>query len=477
MKMNKVYFALLILVASAGCGGGGSSGAGSSSSPSISVTPTQATVNILATQQFTATVENSGAAAVDWSVNGTAGGDSTVGTISDAGLYTAPVDVPNPANVTVEATIHGTSLSATASVTVAPPQTPSITTLASLPGWGTSEGIAVDDDNNILLAYSSGYPTLGVGSFDPHGNQRWYYALPNPQPDGVMGLVNVPGKGIYFVASGTSGDGVTEMAQVGALNDSGDVVVEPSLHTLVLNDMDTDPENLSYSGGSLFLGLLPWSQGADQPWAVVMDLAADLTEEFPVRDTAVNVTGGILASPDHIVAAGSMYSNTPTTYVRYFKPDGTLVWEKTFVGFETDYGPTLGEDSSGFIYLAGVNYHSDAPSALALLKLDQNGNEIWEKTWTADNPNSGQCSAMGTSLVTSASGQLIVLGAMDCHASAFGVDPDGTIQWKFRGGAADTQRFERAVVDSQGHIYSSVLDWVPNEGVAKYKFLVRLNVP
>jgi len=71
------------------------------------------------TQQFTATVTGSSNTAVSWSVNGVAGGNSKVGTISTAGLYTAPQDLPSPATVTVTATAQAdTTRSASASVTI-----------------------------------------------------------------------------------------------------------------------------------------------------------------------------------------------------------------------------------------------------------------------------------------------------------------------------------------------------------------------
>lgn len=41
---------------------------------------------------------------VTWTVNGIAGGNATVGTITSAGVYTAPAAVPSPASVTVRAT-------------------------------------------------------------------------------------------------------------------------------------------------------------------------------------------------------------------------------------------------------------------------------------------------------------------------------------------------------------------------------------
>jgi hypothetical protein len=61
------------------------------------------------TQQFTATVKGTSNTAVTWSVNGVSGGNSTVGTISSTGLYTAPQDLPNPAIVTIQATSQASS--------------------------------------------------------------------------------------------------------------------------------------------------------------------------------------------------------------------------------------------------------------------------------------------------------------------------------------------------------------------------------
>ena len=70
---------------------------------SVSVSPANPSVQTSATQQFTATVTGSSNTAVNWQVNGVAGGNSVTGTISTSGLYTAPSAVPSPAAVTVNA--------------------------------------------------------------------------------------------------------------------------------------------------------------------------------------------------------------------------------------------------------------------------------------------------------------------------------------------------------------------------------------
>jgi hypothetical protein len=60
-------------------------------------------VTTSSTVQFTAAVTGNSNQNVTWQVNQVDGGNSTVGTISTGGLYTAPANVPNPATVTVSA--------------------------------------------------------------------------------------------------------------------------------------------------------------------------------------------------------------------------------------------------------------------------------------------------------------------------------------------------------------------------------------
>ena len=69
----------------------------------VSVAPASATVQTGASLQFQATVTGNTNQAVTWKVNNTVGGDSTVGTITGSGLYTAPATLPTAGSVTVSA--------------------------------------------------------------------------------------------------------------------------------------------------------------------------------------------------------------------------------------------------------------------------------------------------------------------------------------------------------------------------------------
>lgn len=85
----------------------------------VAVSPATATVQVGTNEQFTATVTGTSNTAVTWQVNTIAGGNSTVGTITADGLYTAPQQVPDPAAVTVTAVSKATDVAnASAVVTI-----------------------------------------------------------------------------------------------------------------------------------------------------------------------------------------------------------------------------------------------------------------------------------------------------------------------------------------------------------------------
>jgi len=95
-----VGIALLTGCAAMGAGNGSSG----QTSSGVTVSPGSSTVRAGDTQQFTAKVTAAMDQTVVWSVNGTMGGNSTVGTISTTGLYKAPAALPTPDSVSIEAT-------------------------------------------------------------------------------------------------------------------------------------------------------------------------------------------------------------------------------------------------------------------------------------------------------------------------------------------------------------------------------------
>lgn len=84
---------------------------------SITVSPQSAFVGAGQVAPFTATVTG-GSSSVVWSVNGMAGGNSTVGTIDSSGNYTAPAVTTNSTATVTVASMSDPTKSASASVTI-----------------------------------------------------------------------------------------------------------------------------------------------------------------------------------------------------------------------------------------------------------------------------------------------------------------------------------------------------------------------
>jgi hypothetical protein len=184
-----------------GCGGGGSSTttmSPPSQSVTVAVTSSSSSVLLGNMQQFTARVTGTSNTAVSWSVNGVSAGNSTVGTISNTGLYTAPQVLPNAANVTIRATSQANSsasadavLTITSDIRVNVATNPSI--MSSVFPGGTVQLLAPvmsagNPDPNVswvVNGLANGNST--VGTIAVTGPDTALYTAPNiaPNPNSV----------------------------------------------------------------------------------------------------------------------------------------------------------------------------------------------------------------------------------------------------------------------------------------------------
>lgn len=126
----------------------------------VAVSPASASVAVSGTQAFSATVTSSSNTAVTWQVNGVAGGNTTVGTISSSGMYTAPMTVPSPSTVTVTAvSAADTARSGTTQVTITPPTsaaTSGSSSGGSSAGGGSSGGGDMDALTLLAVTLAAG---------------------------------------------------------------------------------------------------------------------------------------------------------------------------------------------------------------------------------------------------------------------------------------------------------------------------------
>lgn len=182
MEKTLAIFLVVVGLVVFGCGGG----VDPQPPPppiSVSVAPSAANVPTGGNQQFTATVSNTGNQAVTWQVNGIAGGNATVGTISANGMYSAPTAVPNPAAVSITAVSQADpSKSGSATATIVAVAVDVKPDSANVQVGNTQQFTAtVTGSPNTAVTWSiDDIRILGVGTINANGLYTAPANVPNP---------------------------------------------------------------------------------------------------------------------------------------------------------------------------------------------------------------------------------------------------------------------------------------------------------
>jgi sugar lactone lactonase YvrE len=197
----------------------------------ITIVPQSATVPLGDTQQFAATVSGSTNPSVSWLINNAIGGNSTVGTISSAGLYQAPATLPSSAvTVTAVSNANG-STSASLVITLAGSGTPAISVTSTPPGV-----------TNIYTAATQQFNANVVGETDTAVN--W---LVNNIAGGNSSIGTIDASGLYTAPTAVPSPALITITAVSQANSS---VSGTYPVTIVTAPTATPPASQTISPGS-----------------------------------------------------------------------------------------------------------------------------------------------------------------------------------------------------------------------------------
>jgi uncharacterized protein (DUF1800 family) len=185
---------LATLILASGCSSKSTGGSGGNPPPQPSVTVSGASqVRLGSTVTFTANVTNLTNTAVTWQVNTVAGGNSSVGTVTSAGVYTPPAVIPaaNPVTVTAVSVASPTT-SGSAQINVFNP-IPVVTTATATLSSGANYSLDVVGTSFVegaqIQAGSTDVTTTFVSSTElqatvtiPAGTSSLSVEVVNPNP-------------------------------------------------------------------------------------------------------------------------------------------------------------------------------------------------------------------------------------------------------------------------------------------------------
>ena len=258
---------------------------------------------------------------------------------------------------------------------------------------------------------------------------------------------------------------------------------------------------------SLFLTQIGWSQSAALVWAKQIAGSDNQSITAVTRDgfNAIISTGSFEGVTDFDPSAGSSISSAlgaSDAFINKFDANGNFVWSYTFGGSLFDTGLDIRTDVQGNVYGVGylrsnvdIDHNTATPDITStstnsygyVIKLDINGNFLWEKHFTGTGENSLRAMSLDPA------GNIVLAGAM--VSGGVDLDPDagvqsldglyrmfylklsgsGTYLWHkgLTGYAAYDAYPTKLVLDAQNNIYScgyfqSIIDFDPSAGLYEF---------
>lgn len=327
-------------------------------SVSVAVSPTSAALATGQTTQFSATVGGTANSAVAWSVNGVAGGNASVGTISSDGLYTSPAAATSQA-VTVTATSTADSTkSASADVVL-------VTT-----------GKVTATANPLVAQYSFTSPadatvTIQFGPSTTYGLQTWSQPVPAGGGTLKMLVAGMRASTTYHMRASV------QFANGAQYLDSDQVFTTGAISSdlLLPTTISTPTAGLSPAGGVEMLDLAVVAGNEAQ--IAVMDLQGNLIWYFPIP-------AGLHAGPIRPLSDGNILVDLGGTVSQLVPPSENVTEEVDLAGnvIKGISMAQVNEELAAAGYnLVGTEMHHDVavlPNGhwIVLIQTDQNFTDL-----------------------------------------------------------------------------------------------------
>lgn len=123
---------------------------------------------------------------------------------------------------------------------------------------------------------------------------------------------------------------------------------------------------LKYASNGTLLWQKTWGGGSQETFN---DYASDV---------AVDQSGNV-----YVVGSTQSFASGPSgedAFILKYGPDGNLLWQKTWGGYDVESAEGVAIDQSGNLYVVGHQWTGGDRDAF-ILKLDSNGNGIWARGW------------------------------------------------------------------------------------------------
>lgn len=228
--------------------------------------------------------------------------------------------------------------------------------------------------------------------------------------------------GGYIVAGGTSYDEINPLFEFKVIKlDKGGNIVWQKVYDAGKNSAKSVQEDSSggyiVSGESCFMG--------DDYWILKLDRNGEVSwgKSLPTFSTVQPVSNG-----GYILTGRTAAADTTGLLAMKLDADGNVVWQKAYGG---GYGNSVRQTSDGgFIFIGTISSYGSGGNDLWLIKLDGNGTAQWQKAY------GGTGDDRGVSVEQTRDGGYVAAGSSNSfNGGRSGIwvlklDSEGNIQWQ-----------------------------------------------
>jgi len=193
----------------------------------------------------------------------------------------------------------------------------------------------------------------------------------------------------------------------------------------------------SFGAGGTDAYLIQADQEGNELWTLTFGGPLDeMVSAWPAPGGGYLVAGNLVDPNDIVADPGAAgyggFAGRSSIYIAKIDGEGNELWSRTY-GDERNVMATSGAQTpdGGFLILATIMYFPEGGDDVLLLRVDENGEEIWSRTWDRGTLSSND-------LIETSDGNYLISGS---HSSAddpansqadylfIKVDPDGNELW------------------------------------------------
>jgi|GEM_PF-2734671 len=272
------------------------------------------------------------------------------------------------------------------------------------------------------------------------GTRQWIKTYGGDSADEAYSILQTKDGG-YIVAGSTQSFGAGRYdGWVIKLDASGNIIWQKTYGD-ILEDLIQSVTQLS-SGDYIVAGYTHGSHLKDV-WVLKLDSTGNILWQKTYGGNSDDVANSIEKTADGgFILTGyteSFGAGRSDVWVLKLDSAGEIIWQKTYGGGNYDFGNSIQQTEDGGFIVAGITESFGAGGQdLLLLKLDSNGNIVWQKAYGGSDWDSGssvQQTADGGYVVA---GSTQSFGAGNYDAWILKVDGNGNIVWQKTYGGINT---------------------------------------